>query len=250
MKNDTQRREQALKEIQSNIAELGRHVYVVSASPTPRFAYTIGCSEVLGAEIIFAGASFYSLDEVVKIINYIAVNLQSQDAAEATSFEVSSCGSFSLRSVDISWVKMLMLGALDYYQKSSIPAIQIVPDEAHWTVDVPDLTEPWSSITAPAWQWLREPWMFPVPSKSTAITNLDALRGERITEAMRWEEGEWELFAGAGPEVPKDSIRVVPLGTLVAADASLEPVVNLRIGDGLWRDVDSMWHPWVTRGQA
>jgi hypothetical protein len=27
----------------------------------------------------------------------------------------------------------------------------------------------------------------------------------RVTEAMRWEDDEWELFAGPGPDVPKGS---------------------------------------------
>jgi hypothetical protein len=93
----------------------------------------------------------------------------------------------------------------------------------------------------------HEPWSYPVPSKSVAGTNLAALRGERITEAMRWEEDEWELYAGAGPDVAKEAMRVVPLGTLLAADMSLEAVVSLRIGEGLWRDADSAWHSWITK---
>jgi hypothetical protein len=44
--------------------------------------------------------------------------------------------------------------------------------------------------------------------------------------------------------VPKDEMRVVPLGTLVAADPSLVAVVNLDVGAGLWRDEVSEWHPW------
>jgi len=39
-------------------------------------------------------------------------------------------------------------------------------------------------------------------------------------------------------------MRVVPLGTLVAADPSLVAVVNLDVGAGLWRDEVSEWHPW------
>ena len=98
----------------------------------------------------------------------------------------------------------------------------------------------------PAWRWLREPWTYPVPDDSTAVTNLAALRGERITEASRWEVDEWEMFAGAGPDVPQDEMRVVPIGTLVAADESLAPVVHLAVGEGLCRDPEpgSEWHPW------
>ncbi|HEV2960515.1 MAG TPA: hypothetical protein VG649_01720, partial [Candidatus Angelobacter sp.] len=65
-------------------------------------------------------------------------------------------------------------------------------------------------------------------------------------EVMRWEEDDWEIFAGDGPDVPKHELRVAPLGTLVAADESLVPVVHLAIGEGLWRDADpgSEWHAW------
>lgn len=58
----------------------------------------------------------------------------------------------------------------------------------------------------------------------------------------------WEIFVGDGPDIPKDEIRVVSLGSLVAADESLVPVVHLAIGEGFLRDPDpdSEWHPWGT----
>ena len=246
MATDSQKRI-ALELIKQNIAENGHHIYVVSGGEEPRFAYTIGLSKAIGFELILAGAFFYMADEVTKIVSGIAAKLKSQGGSRASVFEMDDLGSFSIRPADPSWATVLMLGALDFYQVSEIPAFQIVPDTAHWTIDVPDLSQPWSPITAPIWKWLHEPWSYPVPSKSVAGTNIDALRGARITEAMRWEEDEWELYAGAGPDVPKDATRVVPLGTLVAADRSLEPVINLRIGEGLWRDTDSAWHPWVVK---
>ena len=53
------------------------------------------------------------------------------------------------------------------------------------------------------------------------------------------------MFAGAGPDVTKDEMRVVPLGLLLATDPSLTPVVDLEIGRGLWRDgVGGDWNPW------
>jgi hypothetical protein len=44
---------------------------------------------------------------------------------------------------------------------------------------------------------------------------------------------------------------VAPLGTLLGADESLLPVVNLAIGEGLLRDhdSDSEWRPWLDQGQ-
>lgn len=66
---------------------------------------------------------------------------------------------------------------------------------------------------------------------------------------MRWEEGDWEIFVGDGPDIPKDELRVVSLGTLVGADESLLPVVHLPIGEGMLRDAapDSEWRPWPNR---
>ena len=67
-----------------------------------------------------------------------------------------------------------------------------------------------------------------------------------MTEVMRWEEDEWEIFAGAGPDATEDEKRVVPLGILLSADPSLLPAVDLPVGTGLWRDAQSEWHPWGT----
>ena len=242
MVNEAQRK-QALADIRENIARSGLHIYLVSDGATPRFAYTIGLSESIGAELILAGAIFYMKDDVRKIINGIAAQLKADRDREV--FEVTGQGSFALRRAHSSWATEFMLGAFDYYQKREIPALQIVPDKAHWTIDVPDMAAPWSATKEPIWRWQREAWTYPVPKDATATTNLAALRGERVTEAVRWEEENWELFAGAGPDVSKDELRVVPLGTLVAADPSLVAVINLEVGAGLWRDDISGWHPWA-----
>lgn len=241
------KRKAALEQIQENIARYGHHIYVVSAGTEPRFAYTIGLSKRLGAELILAGAIFYMYDDVGQIIKDIAAKLDSQRPVEKATFEVASYGTFSLGSVDASWATALMLGALDFYQRTEVPALQIIPDESHWTMDVPDLSKPWNPEAMPVWQWLHKPWTFSVPPTSTAVTNLAALRGERITEAVRWEENEWELFAGAGPDVPKEEMRIVPLGMLLAADNSLMPILNLPLEQGLWRDATSEWHSWIKR---
>jgi hypothetical protein len=239
-----------LDRIRENIARSGHHVYVVSGGETPRFAYTIGLSESVGAELVLAGAVFYMYDEAVKIINDIAAQLKAQRDREV--FEVDELGSFTLRKAHSSWAAEVMLGAFDYYKKRDIPALQIVPDKVHWTIDVPDMSVPWSASSEPVWQWLEEPWAFPVPKDSTAATNLAALRGARITEVVRWQENEWEMFAGPGSDVTSDDMRVVALGTLVANDKSLGTVMDLTIEEGLWRDADlqSEWHPWRKRGQG
>jgi len=247
MATEAQRKE-ALDLIRENIARRGYHLYVVVGGSDPRFAYTIGLRDSLGAELILPRAAFYSIKEVGRIIDDVAAQLNGDRTRAGGRFEIGSLGSFSLREVHPTWAKALMLGALDYYKADDVSALQIIPDQIHWTTDVPNLGEQWSADTAPGWRWLHEPWDWPIPSKSIAITDLRALYGERVTEAMRWEEDEWELFAGAGPDVTKDELRIVPIGTLIAFDKSLEAVLNLNVEEGLWRsDAEPEWHPWRKR---
>jgi hypothetical protein len=235
----------ALDRIRQNIAQHGFHTYIVTGGGDPHYAYTIGLSHSLGGEIILAGAYYYSLDELPKIIEKLVSEFKPADWE--SKVDLGPWGTFSFREAHMSWTKTLMLGALDFFQVKEIKAFQIVPDDAHVTVEVPNLSEPWSPSTSPAWRGLHEEWTYPIPLKSVGLTNLDALRGERITEVMRWEEDEWELFAGAGPDVAEEDRRVVPLGILLAWDKSLIPIVNLQIGRGLWRDDTSEWRSWCTR---
>jgi len=87
----------------------------------------------------------------------------------------------------------------------------------------------------------------PIPRRSGGLGVWRSWQGG-VTEAMRWEEDEWEIFVGDGPNIPEDELRKVPLGTLVGADESLLAVVNLAIGEGLLRDdPDSEWRPWPNR---
>src|SRR5713226_613975 len=113
MAND-ERRQAPLDQIREHIARRGHHVYVILGGATPRYAYTIGISESIGAELILAGDSFYSSDEVVTIINDIAAGLKSD--REALKFNVAGQGSFTLRKAHASWATRFMRGALDYYQ--------------------------------------------------------------------------------------------------------------------------------------
>jgi hypothetical protein len=236
-------RKKALDTIRQNIAEYGFHTYGVTGGG-PHFAYTIGLSRSLGAELILAGAYFYSLDEAARIIKRIAAELRPETTRQNMNIALGTCGSFSLDEVHTSWVKELMLGVVDFYQKDDVKAFQIVPDSDHWTIDVPRLSEPWNPATEAIWH-VYKPWKYPIPAMSVGVTDLAALRGEPITEVMRWEEDEWELFAGAGPDVPEEERRIVPLGVLLAWDRSLQAIVDLQVGGpGLWREGSSEWHPW------
>jgi len=242
---EASKHEAALHEIRQHIAERGHHTYVVTGDGVPHYGYTIGLSDSIGAELILASAYFYRLDEVASVIRSIVEELRPPVAWETQTIRTSQWGTFSLRKVDMSWAKNLMLGVFDYYHVNVIKAWQIVPDETHWTVEIPDLSKPWSPSAAPGWQWLQEKWTYPIPRDSVALTNIDALRGGRVTEVMRWEEDEWEIFAGAGPDITEAERRVVPLGILLGADPSLIPAVDLPVGTGLWRDQESEWHPWA-----
>jgi hypothetical protein len=45
---------------------------------------------------------------------------------------------------------------------------------------------------------------------------------------------------------------VLALGSLLAMDESLVPVLSLLVGEGIWRDPDSAseWHPWLNQEEG
>jgi len=199
----------------------------------------------IGAEVMFAGGMIYLARDVELIVSEAIRHLRLSGCSLAESFRVERLGAFVMREVSECWVTKLALGALDYYEGRSIRMLQIVPDEQHYTIDVPDMRRALHDEELSAWHWLWKPWEFSVPENATATTNIDALKGAVITEAVRWGAAEWELFAGPGPEVEKADIRVVPIGTLLANDPTLTPVVSLDVGKALWRDqADLLWHVW------
>ena len=238
-------RKQFLELIQSNIDEHGYHVTIVNSSAEPRYAYTIGLTKSLGFELIFAGGIFYMKEDVFGIFDALVREISKNKRSIGSKIAVNAIGSFSLGKVDSSWSKLIMLGVFDYYKQEHIEALQILPDAEHHTFDIPDMSKTFSITSQPVWQWLAREWDYAVPRDSTAITNLKVLYGEKATEVTRWEANEWEIFSGAGPDVPSEDIRVVPLAVLIGIDKSLEPVMNLEVGKGLWRDpVELVWKNW------
>lgn len=233
------------KIIHANIDSVGYHITLVNGIDLPRFAYTIGCKEIFGAEIIFAGGEYYSSDNISLIIGRLVEELKKAEDWQSLSLSAESLGSFTLSEVDKSWSKLLALGAYDFYNLSDIQFLQILPDRHHYTIDVPDMSEQFTVSVHKIWQWLVREWDYPVPRNSTVVTNLNLLYGEKATEVTRWEEDEWEIFSGSGPDTPKEAIRVVPLGVLLGYDKSLEPSIHLELGKGLWRDaIDLIWNKW------
>jgi Domain of unknown function (DUF4262) len=252
-------RKKALALIKRNIAKSGFHIYLVTGKgPYPRFAYTIGLRESLGAELVFAGGFFYEKSEqILEIFHSLRTQLTrgakgKLGSAWLSEYTVPSLGEFTLRKAHASWSRSLLLGALDYYSIEDVDAYQIFPETKHRTIDVPDMSKEWSATSEPVWQWLHDAWVHPVSPNAEVMTNLDALHGAAITEACRFEDEYWEMYAGAsGPDVPEDDARLVPLGCLLALDASLAPLLELAIGDGLWRDEKgSNWKPMERQATA
>jgi hypothetical protein len=158
---------------------------------------------------------------------------------------VEGVGWFELAGVDPSWTKELLLGALRYYDRDDVPALQLVPEESLRTIDVPDLSVPFDPGREPVWQWLIDDWPFALPPDTLVITNLDALHGHAVTEAGRWEDDHWEVLSGS--DITYEDARTVPLATLLGFDETLEPVTRLEVGQGLWRDYPGPWQEWRAR---
>ena len=238
-------RSDLLSIIKANIAQYGYHKTAVTGGELPRFAYTIGCKSTLGIEFVFAGGEYYSYVNTGEIIDNIVSLARSEPDWHNLSMHLESLGDFSISKADNSWGKLLVLGAFDYYDQAEIEVWQILPDRNHHTLDIPDMSQVFDVASQPVWQWLSRKWDYSIPSNSMAVTNLKVLFGEKATEMMRWEVDEWEIFSEAGPDVPKEDRRIVPLGVLIGIDKTLELAVYLDIGKGLWRDnIKLEWNDW------
>lgn len=226
--------------IRNNIDKNGYHITLVNGGQNPNFSYSIGLAERFGFELIIAGG-FKSLKDNEFIFGHIYQQLQSGSTVNS-QFSLSDNDVFYLSIVDSSWCKKLMLGVYDYYSVDKITAYQIIPIER--TLDTPLMSDT-INPNDPVWKWLYMDWNIDAPKNSYVITDLSALKGKTITEVAKWEDHVWEMFSGPGPDVEKEDIRIVPLGTILGIDATLKPIVNLTVGQGLWRDTkDLSWQDW------
>lgn len=238
-------KQQFLDLIRSNIQDHEFHVTIVNSAIQPRFAYTIGLTRLLGFELIFAGGIIFLKNDLWLIFDTIVGQLKKHRNLLNRKVAVDNLGSFSFAPVDPSWSKIMMLGVYDYYKTDAINAFQIIPDAEHHTLDIPHMSDKWGGPSDPVWRWLDDVWTYAVPENSTVATNIAVMMGEPITEVTRWEENEWEMFAGEGTEVEKDDMRVVSLGTIFGIDKTLISAIDLPIGKGLWRlDGDAEWNNW------
>jgi hypothetical protein len=236
-------REQFLDSIRTHIADAGHHVTMVHGGSTPRFAYTIGLSEAGLPELVLAGAASLSADAAFAAIEAAAAHVRSAASpGDGEPLDVPDVGRFTFAPVHVSWKDELLLGALDYYDRDDIPALQLIPSGPLRTIDVPDLAAAFDPDREPVWRWLVEPWELDVPASTFVLTNLKALHGEPVSQAGRWESDHWELLAGS--EVAEDDARAVPLATLLAFDPSLEPATRLAVGEAIRRDPPGPWQAW------
>ena len=238
-------RNRALEKIRQNIDRHGFHIYSIGASSTPRYLYTIGLSEQTGFELAFAGGSFFESSSAAHLIHTAAKSVAGQRSDPPARLEVEGAGGLAIKSMHSTWTDRLLLGLSDFYHGKTPPCFQLVPEADRATIDVPAMDTPFSATDQPVWQWIERPWPYSIAADAMAVTDLRALRGEKVKEAMRWEENEWELFAGPGDQIDRDDARVVPLASLIGFDPSLEVVIRFEIGKGAWRDAsEASWHPW------
>jgi len=226
--------------IRSNIDKNGYHITLVNGGQNPDFSYSIGLSEKFGFELVNAGG-FDSIKKNESIFRNIYQKLQSGFKVDS-QFSLSDKEVYYLGTVDSSWSENLMLGVYDYYKVDKITAYQIIPKER--TLDIPLMSNALIP-NDPVWKWLSMDWNIDAPKNSYVITDLNALKGKTITEVTKWEDHVWDMFSEPGPDVKKEDMRIVPLGTILGIDATLQPIVDLTIGKGLWRDdKDSSWQDW------
>ncbi len=240
---------QALQNIEGIISKYGFFRYYVMADTTPRFSYTIGLTESIGFELIVGGMMYFETNEALEVVFNAIIEALRKDN-KTKNFNLNELGTFTLAKVHNSWISKMMLGAIDYYGREDIQAFQILPTDVEITTkDIPDMTKKWSSNNL-IWKYLdkNQLWKYEIPKNSTAITNLDALKGARLTEYFRYELNQWEIFAGNGAKEPQESLRIVPLCTLIGIDKSIEKFIHDPIGKGKFKDASDQhndtWYAW------
>lgn len=235
-----------LEKIRNNIEKDNFHITVVQSSEVPRFAYTIGNIEKLEFELVLAGNLNFLYEDVLLIFNSIVPNLTKDFNYKEFSIDLGEMGIFKLSEVDSSWSKLMMLGVYDYYNIDDFKAYQIMPDQNHKSLDIPNMSNTWNNENI-IWKWLDDTvkWNLDVPQNSRVITELKVLFGEKVTEVTRWEDDEWEAFSQNGDDVDKDDVRFIPISTLLGIDNSTQAILKLNVEDGLRRESgDSDWNEW------
>lgn len=208
------------------IAREGFLLYWVFGGPTPQWYYTVGLNTAGAApELVLCGTTVLLRDDLQAALSDLADRVRSSDAhlRSGGAVEAGALGTVKLVPVHPSWAAHLLLAAID------CEALQVVPTVTFR--DTPNLSNPYDADREPAWRWLTEPWPFSLAPETLAIADMSALHGEPITVVNhhRGEEAPWEFLADDG--APNgDALRLVPVGTLVAIDPTLEDVLELEPG--------------------
>lgn len=238
------RKQEFINLIGDHIKNYGYHLTIVAGnSPLPRYSYSIGLLEKFGFELAFVGGVLYKADEIKEITDKIIDQIKIDQ--RLINFNLGELGNFKLQRIDKSWSTIMFDGIYDFYKNSDIKVYQIMPDEKHKTLEVPDMSLKFDAKNQPIWQWLTEKWTYPISQDSIVFTDIDALFGKKILEIMRWEEMEWEMFTSDGTEIPIDRKRAVSFGTILGIDNTLIPAMNLNLEKGLLRDEEELeWNDW------
>ncbi|MBB3696464.1 DUF4262 domain-containing protein [Flammeovirga yaeyamensis] len=238
-------RSEFLNLITNNIKKYGLHLTSVIESTEPAYIYSIGLNEKFGFEIIFAGGAYFDKEQKSQIINEIVKALDKDLTNMNSVINTHNFGKFKLREAKFSWSKELTLGVFDYYNSNDIKVYQLIPEEKHFTIDIPDMSKERGDNIQLAWQWLTEEWNLPIPKDSKVTTNLEVLKGDPVTEIMKWEENYWEMFSIAADDIKDENIRIVPIGVILGNDVTIENAFALSEKSGIWRDsIHSNWNIW------
>ena len=230
-----------LQTIEAGIQKYGYHVIRVNRGQNPDFAYTIGLNDKFGFELVLAGG-FISAEDYRNKFDAIYAGLIS-DADENAAFRCKEGGEMKLLEMHSSWSERMILGVYAHYDLRHVRAMHVL-QSGEALLGVQAMSEPFNEHNK-IWKWLSTQWDRSTPHDSFVMTNVQFLRGETITEVMRFEDDYWEMFVGNGSEVSDADVRALPLGTMIGIDSSLEDAIALSVGDGLWRvNKDDGWHVW------
>jgi hypothetical protein len=250
-------RKQMLEAIRSNIERAGHHIYAIQGGESPRYFYTIGLKDVIGGELIFAGMAHMHHGDAGNLVDTFAKNLRAGASVDSLEIGKEPWGKFLLREADHSWSERMLLGVYDYYDCVETRAWQVRPtDPELQTIDLPDMQKPYEPSGSGVWKWLDGGWPHEVSSSTPVVTNKDVLYGYAISELMRWEGDDWEMFSGPGPEVSEDEMILLPIGTLLAFDSTLEAALKIPVGTGLFREFDDQngeagpWQGWNSKSNS
>ena len=133
-------KENFLNTIKNHIDNEGYHLTIVTGNNAlPRYAYTIGFKEVFNFEIVFAGAEYYTKDEIKVIIENLFNSFNKGVDWRNLELDLGELGIFTLSLAHSSWSKLMLLGVWDYYKTIDLEVLQVIPNKKYYTLDIPNM---------------------------------------------------------------------------------------------------------------